>query len=469
MQTVREKNILSRFIQYVSKNVIGMIGLSCYILADTFFIARGLGENGLTALNLVIPIYSFMNGLGLMIGMGGATRYTILKTNEKKEQMSAVFTQAVVFAFGVSLLFMIMGIVGSNQISRWLGADDSIYKITTIYLRTLLCFAPLFFLNNVMICFVRNDGNPSLSMAAMLIGSISNIWLDYLFVFPCKLGMFGAALATGTAPIISLCILSFHKIQKKNQFHLRIKEHDSDNKEFINRNVYTMVKNRIGNIACIKDICMLGSASLITEVSSGIVMIIFNVIILKIQGNMGVAAYGIIANIALVVIAIFTGIAQGIQPIVSQNYGLGEKKNLSKIYRYGMVTAIIISGLIYIIVTGFSEQIIELFNKEKNIELQKIATEGMYLYFTAFFFSGINIVTATFFGAIDQPIQSFFISMLRGFIVIIPVVFLLSACFGMTGVWIALTCAEFITVLYSIFCIMFRRTGKKPVFYRINR
>lgn len=464
MQTVREKNILSRFIQYVSKNVIGMIGLSCYILADTFFIARGLGENGLTALNLVIPIYSFMNGLGLMIGMGGATRYTILKTNEKKEQMSAVFTQAVVFAFGVSLLFMIMGIVGSNQISRWLGADDSIYKITTIYLRTLLCFAPLFFLNNVMICFVRNDGNPSLSMAAMLIGSISNIWLDYLFVFPCKLGMFGAALATGTAPIISLCILSFHKIQKKNQFHLRIKEHDSDNKEFINRNVYTMVKNRIGNIACIKDICMLGSASLITEVSSGIVMIIFNVIILKIQGNMGVAAYGIIANIALVVIAIFTGIAQGIQPIVSQNYGLGEKKNLSKIYRYGMVTAIIISGLIYIIVTGFSEQIIELFNKEKNIELQKIATEGMYLYFTAFFFSGINIVTATFFGAIDQPIQSFFISMLRGFIVIIPVVFLLSACFGMTGVWIALTCAEFITVLYSIFCIMFRGTGKKPVF-----
>lgn len=215
MQIVREKNILSRFIQYVSKNVIGMIGLSCYILADTFFIARGLGENGLTALNLVIPIYSFMNGLGLMIGMGGATRYTILKTNEKKEQMSAVFTQAVVFAFGVSLLFMIMGIVGSNQISRWLGADDSIYKITTIYLRTLLCFAPLFFLNNVMICFVRNDGNPSLSMAAMLIGSISNIWLDYLFVFPCKLGMFGAALATGTAPIISLCILSFHKIQKK--------------------------------------------------------------------------------------------------------------------------------------------------------------------------------------------------------------------------------------------------------------
>lgn len=464
MQTVREKNILSRFIQYVSKNVIGMIGLSCYILADTFFIARGLGENGLTALNLVIPIYSFMNGLGLMIGMGGATRYTILKTNEKKEQMSAVFTQAVVFAFGVSLFFMIMGIVGSNQISRWLGADDSIYKITTIYLRTLLCFAPLFFLNNVMICFVRNDGNPSLSMAAMLIGSISNIGLDYLFVFPCKLGMFGAALATGTAPIISLCILSFHKIQKKNQFHLRIKEHDSDNKEFINRNVYTMVKNRIGNIACIKDICMLGSASLITEVSSGIVMIIFNVIILNIQGNMGVAAYGIIANIALVVIAIFTGIAQGIQPIVSQNYGLGEKKNLSKIYRYGMVTAIIISGLIYIIVTGFSEQIIELFNKEKNIELQKIATEGMYLYFTAFFFSGINIVTATFFGAIDQPIQSFFISMLRGFIVIIPVVFLLSACFGMTGVWIALTCAEFITVLYSIFCIMFRKTGKKPVF-----
>lgn len=461
MKTVREKNILIRFIQYVSKNVIGMIGLSCYILADTFFIARGLGESGLTALNLVIPIYSFMNGLGLMIGMGGATRYTILKTNEKKEQMNVVFTQAVVLAFGISILFTITGILGSNQISRWLGADDSIYKITTIYLRTLLCFAPLFFLNNVMICFVRNDGNPSLSMTAMLIGSISNIWLDYLFVFPCKLGMFGAALATGTAPIISLCILSFHRIQKKNQFHLQIKSYDNNSKQFGDKSVYTMLRNRIGNSTQIKDICMLGSASLITEVSSGIVMIIFNAIILNIQGNMGVAAYGIIANIALVVIAIFTGIAQGIQPIVSQNYGLGESKNLSKIYRYGIFTAIIISVLVYAIVTGFSEQIIALFNKEQNIELQRIATEGIYLYFTAFFFSGINIVTATFFGAIDQPIQSFFISILRGFIAIIPVVFLLSYCFGMKGVWIALTCAELITVIYSMVSVIFRKTAKK--------
>ncbi|MEG0753900.1 MAG: MATE family efflux transporter, partial [Angelakisella sp.] len=245
---MKHTNIRHTFIKYVSLNIIGMIGLSCYILADTFFVARGIGANGLTALNLAIPIYSFIHGIGLMIGMGGATRFAI----SKREQ---VFTQATGYAMLAACLFVAVGLFFSTQLATMLGANADTLQNTSIYLKTILCFAPMFLLNNVLICFVRNDGNPKLSMAAMLIGSLSNIVLDYLFIFPCNMGMFGAAFATGIAPVISLIILSAHFIKKQNTFRLRTQKLQ---------------------IKALWDITSLGLSALIIELSSGIVMIVFN-------------------------------------------------------------------------------------------------------------------------------------------------------------------------------------------------
>ena len=208
-------NMKGTFAKYVSLNIIGMIGLSCYILADTFFVAQGVGINGLSALNLAIPIYSFIHGTGLMIGMGGATRYSISKSKE-------TFTQSLYYAFFISCLYLIVGILFSKQLAILLGADSDTLQDANIYLRTILNFAPMFLLNNVIICFVRNDDNPQLSMAAMLIGSFSNIILDYIFIFPLSMGMFGAAFATCLAPIISIGVLSIHFIKRRNNFKLKL-------------------------------------------------------------------------------------------------------------------------------------------------------------------------------------------------------------------------------------------------------
>ena len=141
-------------------------------------------------------------------------------------------------------------------------------------------------------------------MIGMLTGSFSNIILDYVFIFPLHMGIFGAVLATGLAPVISLFILSKHWITKQNQFHF----------------VWTNPSFRLA-----ETILSLGAPSFITEMASGIVMIVFNMIILRLQGNIGVAAYGVVANLSLVVISIYTGIAQGVQPILSRIYGYGER------------------------------------------------------------------------------------------------------------------------------------------------
>ncbi|MEG0393004.1 MAG: MATE family efflux transporter, partial [Anaerovoracaceae bacterium] len=171
---MEEMTTKGNFAKYVSLSVMGMLGLSCYILADTFFVARGVGATGLTALNLAIPIYSFMNGVGLMIGMGGGTRFAL--TGNK-----GVFTQALYYGGLAAVFFLVLGIFGSKFLAVLLGGDGETLDYTVTYLRTILAFSPMFLLNNILLCFVRNDGNPKLSMTAMLVGSGANVVLDYIF------------------------------------------------------------------------------------------------------------------------------------------------------------------------------------------------------------------------------------------------------------------------------------------------
>jgi putative MATE family efflux protein len=425
----KNEHIFKAFLKYITFNILGMVGLSCYILADTYFIAKAFGANGLTSLNLAIPVYSFINGIGLMIGMGGATRYSILSGQNKKNDMNIVFTRAVKVALILSVALVFLGIFYGNNLSSLLGADSAVHKMTSTYLSTILIFSPAFFLNNILICFIRNDGDPKLSMAAMIIGSLSNIVLDYIFIFPLQMGMFGAAFATGLAPIISMLLLSTHFFRKRNGFKLL-----SIHRDFKQ----------------VKDIVALGSASFIIEVSAGIVMIIFNMIILKIEGNVGVAAYGIIANLALVGTSIFNGLAQGIQPMVSKSYGSGDYINAKKLLRYAVITACILAVSIYAIIFNNTNDFVHIFNEENNEYLKELANKGLRLYFTAFVFVGINVVTATYFSATDKPMNSFVITILRGIIFIIPIAYLLSVFFGMTGVWISLTCAEVLTTIVAI-------------------
>lgn len=421
------------FAKYTSLNVLGMIGLSCYILADTFFVSKGLGANGLAALNLAIPIYSFINGSGLMLGMGGATKYSILKSQNKEQEANRTFTNTVLFTLLLALVFLSIGAFLSGPITSLLGADEVIYQMSKTYLQVILLFAPMFMLNNVLLCFVRNDGAPQLSMLAMLGGSISNIILDYIFIFPCNMGIFGAVFATGLAPIISMLILSPYFFKKKNQFHL--------------------IKCKLSG-QLLGNIISSGLPSLITEVSSGIVIIVFNKIILSLQGNTGIAAYGVIANLSLVIISIYTGVAQGIQPILSRSYGAGDKKNIQQILRYALITVLVISGAVYSIVFFGANQIANIFNSEQNALLQSIAVTGLKIYFTACVFAGLNIILSVYFTSTEHARPAHIISVLRGFIIIIPMAFLLSSIGGMTGVWLTFPTTEFIVAIIGLFLFL---------------
>jgi len=407
------ENIKRTFAKYVSLNIIGMIGISCYILADTFFVAQGVGTLGLAALNFAIPVYSIIHAIGLMVGMGGATRYSLSGTKD-------VFLQSLYMILAASVIFLIMSKF-SEPVAYFLGADADAIDNTSTYVKIMFLFSPMFMLNNCLVCFVRNDGNPKLSMVSMFVGSVSNIILDYVFIFPCGMGMLGAAVATGISPVVGVSILSWHFIKGKNTFGIR------------------RVKPRFN---AFRDISSIGVSTFITELSVGIVMVVFNIVIMRIAGNSGVAAYGVVANIALVFTSVFTGIAQGMQPIVSQSYAKADKDSIKKVLRYGIITTLVFCVCIYSLSFIFAEPIVALFNSENDAALGEIAKAGMRLYFISLFFSGVNIVITIFFSALGRAKDSFIVSILRGIAVIIPVTVIMSYIFGMNGVWLSAAVAE---------------------------
>ena len=184
---MNSKSVFKDFTKYVLLNILGQIAYSCYTLADTFFVSANLGANGLTALNLAFPIFCLINGTGLMIGMGGGTRYSILKSRGDNNGANQIFTNAVYLVAVLAVLFVLSGLFFSSTIVRLLGADDTIFFMTNTYLRVMLLFAPAFLANNLLQCFVRNDGNPSLSTAAIISGSLSmlslTIYLSFRFTW----------------------------------------------------------------------------------------------------------------------------------------------------------------------------------------------------------------------------------------------------------------------------------------------
>lgn len=423
---MEQKSCMKNFARYTILSVLGTLGVSCYILADTFFVSKGLGTNGLAALNLAIPVYNFIHGTGLMLGMGGATRFSVCKSQGKHEEVNLIYTNTVYLAILFSCAFFLLGLFFSGWLATLLGADASVLEMTNTYLKWLLLFAPAFILNDVLLCFVRNDESPQLSMIAMLIGSFSNIVLDYIFIFPMQMGIFGAIFATGLSPIISIAMMLPHWIKKRNTFH------------FIKANMETNI---------VKQDLSLGFPSLIAQLSSGIVMIVFNAIILKLEGNTGVAAYGVVANISLVIVAVYTGIAQGVQPLISTFYGIGNDKQARTVLRYAMTTMLTVSCVIYLLIFVFAQPITAVFNSENNMKLQQIAVAGLKLYFISIPFVGYNIILANYFTSVEKAFPAHILSILRGLILIIPMAFILSALWKMTGVWLTYPITEVLVAL----------------------
>lgn len=426
-----------QFAKYVSQNILGMLGISAYILADTFFIAKAEGTSGITALNLVLPLYNLIFAIGSMMGVGSATRFRIYRA-QKEKKADDYFSNAVFFAFIFGSIFILAGIFAPAKLLELLGGDAEIVKVGTTYTRIFLLFAPLFMLNYIFNAFVRNDGNPSLAMTATLSSSLFNIVFDYVLMFLLKMGMPGAALATAFSPVVGIGICCTHLFSQKSTVRFVWK--------------CPSVKRLVQS-------CQLGVAAFVGEMSSGVITMVFNMLILEIAGNVGVAAYGVVANMALVATAIFNGISQGSQPLFSEFFGKGDRPSVSKVLRLAVLVSLGMAGLLLLLVNGIPGPIVAAFNSENDVQMTAYAVTGLRLYFIGFIFAGINIVGSGYLSAVAEAGWAFFTSILRGFVAIILCAVVMAKLFGMEGVWLAFPVSEFITAAVMSAALIL--TGKK--------
>lgn len=420
-------NVRKQFAKYVSQNIFGMVGISLYILADTFFISQAVGADGITALNLVLPLYSLIFAIGQMIGVGSAIRFSVEKGQDGGGGYPW-FSNALIWTAMIGAVFMLIGFFVPDQLVALMGGDETIVAVGAPYTRIFMSFTPFFMWNHVCNAFVRNDGSPTVAMSATLLSSLFNIVFDYVLMYPLGMGMVGAALATACSPVVGVLICLIHLLSPKSTLRFR----------FVKPDIRRLVRA-----------CQVGVSAFVGELSSGVATVAFNFIILGLAGNVGVAAYGVVANLSIVAVAMFNGVAQGAQPLVSAYYGKGEREPLQQVIKMGLLLSLIFAVVVVLIVWRFAAPIADIFNRENDPVLAAYAENGLRLYMLGFFFAGWNLLGTSALSAMEQARAAFWASMLRGFVLILLCAFVLAALFGMNGVWLAFPAAEALTLVVT--------------------
>lgn len=429
-----------RLRSYIVPNVLAMLGTSCYILADTLFIAMAEGADGITALNLVLPVYGVIYALGAMVGVGSATRYSLQKAMGRPDA-DLYFSNALLCTLLLSLPFVAAGLWFPGPVLALLGADAGILGVGVPYLQLVLCFAPFFMLNYTCTAFVRNDGGPRVAMAATLISGVFNILFDYLLMFPLGLGMRGAALATAFSPIVSILICQLH---------------------YRSGRCTVVLVCRPPSLSRFLSSCKLGTVALVGELSSGITTLVFNFLLLGLGGNLAVAAYGIVANIAIVGISLLNGVSQGLQPLVSSVHGACDAAEERRLYLRALAVGWGIALCFAGAVLFWSDPLVAVFNREGDGVLAQYAKSGLLLYMPGFLPAAFNMVRAGFLSATGNSLDSSVIALSRGVAAIVLFAWLLSALLGIPGVWLAFPVAEAATALLSLGLSALRARRRAP-------
>lgn len=422
------KSVNKVYLKYLIPTLLGMLSNSIYCIVDIYFVSAGSGSQGLAAMNICMPVFTILSCVGLLFGVGGATIMSISQGSGDMNTRNKAFSVSVFMMLIVGLLFSVFGVLFRKEFAYLLGSDDQLLPLVLEYLTPVMCSALPFVLMYSLSVLLRADNNPKLAMAALMVGNISNIILDYVFVSVFHMGIFGASVATSIAPVLSLIAASFHFILRKNTVHFKLRSFDP---------------KVIGRILSV------GIGSGIMELSAGAIIFMFNSAILNLGGEVYLAAYAVITNIAYVFKGLLNGFAQAAQPLISTNFGSGIIKRCSKSLRVCLIYSSIFCIVCYGIITVVPGFIVSFFsNGDTNMEA--IASKGMIMYFSSLLFTGINTMLMYFFQSIEQGRKSLFLAVCKGFLLVTLGLWILTSLMGVEGVWYAVLFGEVLTFVIAL-------------------
>lgn len=425
------------FFRYLIPAILANMVTSIYVLADTIIIGKGIGTLAMAALNIVLPLFNIFFGNGLLFGVGGSVLMSIARGRGDQKLGECYFTLAVILNAITCVLYTVLLLVFTKPIVRFLGATDVTMPYILDYAPYVIAGLSAFSFSSLLQTFVRNDGAPKLSMFAVISGGVLNVILDLIFVFPLQMGMAGAAMASVLGSACTVCILLFHFRSKSNGLRFSL---------------------QVFSFSCIGKILQNGFTSFLVEITSGIVMFIFNIEILKCAGDIGVSMYGIICNTVIIVTCLCNGINQAAQPILSTNYGAGLAQRIGQVRRLGIKTALCICSIPAILGLLVPNLFTYIF-LEPNDEILAMSPIAIRTYFIGFFVMGINMFVVGYFQSISKPYLSLIVCLARGCVLSIIFVAVLAPLFGIIGIWASVPLAEFVTLFIALFFL--KKTTKE--------
>lgn len=423
----------SKLIRFTIPTIFMMIFTSIYGVVDGLFISNVVGSNAFAAVNLIMPALMIAGSIGFMVGTGGSALVSKTLGEGKNEKANEIFSMLIYFLIIVGIMITILGIIFIRPIAKLIGADSMIINDCVLYGRVLLITLVPFLLQNSFQSFIIVAERPIMGLIISIAAGITNIILDFLFIYVLKMGVFGAAFATG----ISQCVggfIPFIFFIRKNKTQLRI------------------VKPKFDKSSLIKS-CINGSSEMMSNISMSIVAMMYNIQLMRLIGSDGVVAYGIIMYISFIFVGVYMGYSIGVTPIIAYNFGADNKDELKNIFKKSLII-IAMAAVVLTSVAELSSRTLAGIFVSYDQELLDLATFAIRVYVISFLISGFNIFASALFTALNNGLISALISFLRTLLFENSMVFIIPAIFGVSGIWSSIIFAECFAIIVSIICLV---------------
>ena len=423
------KKVLPLLVEFSIPAIIGMLVNAIYNIVDRMFIGNApeLGSVGLAGISICYPVTLVLMAISLMIGMGGATRFSIALGQGKKEEAGKYMGNGLTLTIILGFLFMILGNLFLAPMLKVLGASKTVLPYAESYLSIILYGAVFQCVAMAGNNFSRAQGNPKNAMISQLIGAGFNILFDYILICLLHMGMEGAALATIGGQLLSALWQLAFLFGKRTIISLNI----------------SLLKLSVS-----KQIIQTGIPAFLMQISNSVLNIILNASLVKYGGDLALSAIGIVTSIQTLILMPITGLMQGQQPLISYNYGALKMDRVKETLKYAIIGATMIALIGFIAVQFFTKSIVYMFNDEADVV--KLCSHALHIWFMCLPVIGAQVMCANYFQAIGKIKISSVLNLLRQIIILIPCIIIFSSIIGLDGIFIAVPVADLSAFIITV-------------------
>ena len=425
----------ARLLRFAFPTVVMMLFMGLYTIVDTVFIARAVGTDALSAVNVVCPVINITVGLGTMLAAGGNAVISREMGIGQKQEAKEDFTLLVIMAAVIGSVIFAVGEMGLDGIVSALGASDLLFPYCKAYLGVLLLFMPANILQTVFSNLFVTAGRPGLGFGLSVLAGLANVILDYIFIVLCGLGIRGAALGTGCGYCIPAAAGGVFFLQNRGSLS------------------FTGLKWKW---KIIRESVVNGSSEMVGQLAAAVTTFLFNITMMELAGEDGVAAVTIMIYSQFLLNTLYIGFSMGVAPVIGFNYGSRDSTRQKKVFRICMGVITASSLLVFGLSMLGGPWAVGVFAPD-GAEVHRIAAEGFPVFSWSFLFCGLNIFTSAMFTALSNGRVSAVLSFLRTFGLLTGGILLLPRFCGVMGVWLAVPIAEGIMFLVSVLCLILYR------------